>query len=61
MLNLLVVEGLKLCAPGVSKSRCLVGAEKRPVLVGLHALHEQVVHPQAIEEVAAAGLLLACK
>ena len=41
------------------ETRGLVGAEERPLAVSLDALHEQIVGPQAVEEVARARLLLA--
>ena len=48
----LLVHRLELCAVAVRQTGALVGAHQRPVLVGLHALHEQVGDPQCIKEVA---------
>ena len=55
----LCVELIELVSPDLGEARRLVRAEEAPVLVGLHALHEQIVNPQAIEQVAGASLLLA--
>lgn len=53
------VQRLKLGAPHVCQPRRLVGAEEAPLAVGLDARHEQVVDPEAVEQVARARLLLA--
>lgn len=55
----LQVQLVEVLSPDVRQAGRLVGAHEGPVLVGLHALHEQVVDPQAVEQVAGARLLLA--
>ena len=55
----LLVERLELGAPRVVEPGALVRAEERPLAVRLDALHEEVGHPQRVEEVARARLLLA--
>mmetsp|Transcript_989 Transcript_989/g.1567 ORF Transcript_989/g.1567 Transcript_989/m.1567 type:complete len:407 (+) Transcript_989:1659-2879(+) len=52
------VQLIELLSPAVGQAGCLVGAEHAPVFVGLHSLHEQIVDPQAIEQVTGTSLLL---
>mmetsp|Transcript_15041 Transcript_15041/g.28232 ORF Transcript_15041/g.28232 Transcript_15041/m.28232 type:complete len:201 (+) Transcript_15041:1285-1887(+) len=59
------VHSLKLLAPNIHQSLAcalvegLVGAEEGPVLVLLHALHEEVRDPKTVEKVAGTLLLFA--
>ena len=55
----LFVQVLELLAPRVRQARALVRAHESPVLVALHAAHEQVGYPEGVEELACAHLLLA--
>ena len=55
----LFVQSLELLAPAIRETRGFVGAEEGPLAVSLDALHEQIVGPQAVEQVPGAGLLLA--
>ena len=51
------VQRLEFWAVAVVKTWAFVGAHQRPLLVFFYALHEQVGHPQSIEEIACAHFL----
>lgn len=51
-----LVQGIKLLPPAVGQPRRLVGAEQGPLCIGFHPPHEQVVHPEAVEEVPGSDL-----
>ena len=53
------VQALKLLAPAVCQARGLIGAEEGPLLVALHPPHEQIIAPEAVEQVPRPRLLLA--
>mmetsp|Transcript_39014 Transcript_39014/g.91260 ORF Transcript_39014/g.91260 Transcript_39014/m.91260 type:complete len:642 (+) Transcript_39014:465-2390(+) len=55
----LLVQRLELGAPHVAQPRRLVGAEEAPIRVRLDTPHEEIGHPQRVEEVARTALLLA--
>jgi hypothetical protein len=54
----LLVEGLKLFAVAVSKTRALVGTHEGPLSVLFNTLHEKIRDPEGQEQVAGADLLL---
>lgn len=51
LLLVALIELLKLLPPAVCEARSLVGAEQRPVLIGLNSLHEEIRNPESIEQV----------
>jgi hypothetical protein len=55
---ILLVEALELLAPAISESWALIGAHQGPFSVSLDSLHEEVRHPQSIEKISSAHLLL---
>lgn len=55
----LCVELLKLLSPHLIEPGAGDGAHQRPISVLLHSLHEQVGHPERVEEVTCSLLLLA--
>ena len=59
LLLVALVQLVKLLAPDLGEPGALRGAHQRPVPALLDAAHEQVVGPQAVEQVARARLLLA--
>mmetsp|Transcript_20190 Transcript_20190/g.56240 ORF Transcript_20190/g.56240 Transcript_20190/m.56240 type:complete len:301 (+) Transcript_20190:1449-2351(+) len=56
---ILLVQLVKLLSPAVCQALSLIGTEQGPLAVGLHTAHEQVIDPQAIEQVSGTGLFLA--
>mmetsp|Transcript_2175 Transcript_2175/g.8519 ORF Transcript_2175/g.8519 Transcript_2175/m.8519 type:complete len:408 (+) Transcript_2175:256-1479(+) len=55
----LLVEGFEFLTPAIGQARALIRAHQRPITVRLDALHEQVVRPQPIEEIASARFFFA--
>lgn len=55
-----MVEGLKLFSPAVKKPWALVRVHQGPLLILLHALHEEVRNPQSVEQIAGSLFLLPC-
>lgn len=53
-----LVQLVELLPPDLGQPGGLRGAEQRPVGAGLDAAHEEVVGPQAVKQVARAGLFL---
>ena len=51
-----LVQGIKGLSPALCQPRSLVGAEERPLCIGFHPSHEQVIHPQAVEEISGPDL-----
>ena len=47
----LLVQGIKGFPPALGQPGGLVGAEEGPLCVCLHSPHEQVIHPQPIEQI----------
>ena len=45
------IEGVKFVSPHLGQTWRLAGAEQAPLLVGLNAMHEEVIGPQPIEQV----------
>mmetsp|Transcript_2729 Transcript_2729/g.7545 ORF Transcript_2729/g.7545 Transcript_2729/m.7545 type:complete len:206 (+) Transcript_2729:1310-1927(+) len=56
---ILFVQRLKVLPPAVDKPGALVRAEERPAAILLDAAHEEVAHPERVEQIARARLLLA--
>ena len=53
------VQRFELLAPAIGEAGGFVGAEQGPLAVGLDAFHEQIVGPEAVEEVTRARLFFA--
>lgn len=52
------VEFFKFRSPTLIETWALIWAHQRPVLVGLHSLHEEVGDPEGVEKVTSAVLLV---